>query len=66
MASSSTLDPENFPGGKPRKTQKGHDTKSLGPSDSSDTGSDMAGPGLVDDDALGLDRGTNQDIEAGR
>jgi len=66
MTSSSTLDPENFPGGKPRKTQKGHDTKALGPSDSSDTGSDMAGPGLVDDDALGLDRGTNQDIEAGR
>src|SRR5688572_25550323 len=66
MASSSTLDPENFPGGKPRKTQKGHDTRSLGPSDSSDTGSDMAGPGLVDDDALGLDRGTNQDNESGR
>jgi hypothetical protein len=66
MASSSTLDPDNFPGGRQRKTQKGHDTRSLGPSDSSDSGSDMAGPGLVDDDALGLDRGTNQDNEAGR
>lgn len=66
MASSSTLDPENFPAGKQRKTQKGHDTRSLGPSDSSDSGSDMAGPGLVDDDGLGLDRGTNQDSEAGR
>jgi hypothetical protein len=66
MASSSTLDPENFPGRKQRKTQKGHDTRSLGPSDSSDSGSDMAGPGLVDDEALGLDRGTNQDNEAGR
>ena len=66
MAGTSTLDPENFPGGKQRKTQKGHDTRTLGPSDSSDSGSDMAGPGLVDDDALGLDRGTNQDNEAGR
>ena len=66
MGSSSTLDPENFPGRRQRKTQKGHDTRALGPSDSSDSGSDMAGPGLVDDDALGLDRGTNQDNEAGR
>jgi|SRR5688572_9842127 hypothetical protein len=66
MASSSTLDPDNFPGRRQGKTQKGHDTRSLGPSDSSDSGSDMAGPGLVDDDALGLDRGTNQDREAGR
>ena len=66
MASSSTLDPDNFPRGKPRKTPKGHDTRSLGPSDSSDSGSDMAGPGLIDDDVLNLDRGTNQDTEAGR
>jgi hypothetical protein len=64
---SSTLDPDNFPTGKrPRKTQKGHDTRALGPSDSSDTASDMAGPGLLDDDVLGLDRGTNQDSEGGR
>jgi hypothetical protein len=63
----STLDPDNFPAGKTRrKIQKGHDTRSLGPSDSSDSGSDMAGPGYVDDDALNLDRGTNQDTEAGR
>jgi hypothetical protein len=61
----STLDPDNFPAGKRRKTQKGHDTKSVGPSDSSDSGSDMAGPGMVDDDVLKLDRGTNQDTEAG-
>jgi hypothetical protein len=26
----------------------------------------MAGPGLLDDDLLNLDRGTNQDTEAGR
>jgi len=60
----STLNPENFPRGR-RPRLKGHDTKSLGPSDSSDTGSDMAGPGLIDDDALDLDRGTNEDSEAG-
>lgn len=63
----STLDPDNFPhGGRKRKTQKGHDTRSLGPSDTSDSGSDMAGPGQIDDDILKLDRGTNEDTEAGR
>ena len=44
---------------------KGHDVRSLGPSDSSDSGSDMAGPGLVNDDVLNLDRGTNADVETG-
>ncbi len=43
----------------------GHDVRALGPSDSSDTGADMLGPGLIDDDMLGLDRGTNEDSEAG-
>ena len=62
----STSDPDAIATGRVRNPTKGHDVKSLGPSDSSDTGSDMAGPGLVDDDALGLDRGTNQDIETGR
>jgi len=66
MSSSSTLDPENFPASPQRKLPKGHDVRSLGPSDSSDSGSDMAGPGLIDDDALNLDRGTNEDTEAGR
>jgi hypothetical protein len=32
-----------------RKTPKGHDVRSLGPSDSSDTGADMAGQGPLDD-----------------
>jgi len=59
----STLDPDN----KALHTPvPGHDTKALGPSDSSDSGSDMAGPGLIDADALNLDRGTNEDSEAGR
>lgn len=66
MAGNSTLDPDNFPVDKSRKLPKGHDTRSLGPSDSSDSGSDMAGPGLVDAEILNLDRGTNQDSEAGR
>lgn len=64
---SSTLDPNNIAAGRrARNPAPGHDTKSLGPSDSSDSGSDMAGPGLIDDDALNLDRGTNEDTEAGR
>jgi hypothetical protein len=64
---SSTLDPNNITTGRrARHPVPGHDTKSLGPSDSSDSGSDMAGPGLIDDDALNLDRGTNEDTEAGR
>jgi len=46
---SSTLDPENFPTGRQRKTQKGHDVRALGPSDSSDTGADMVGQGPLDD-----------------
>ena len=65
MAGKSTLDPDNYAGGRVAPQPKGHDVKSLGPSDSSDSGSDMAGPGLIDDDALNLDRGTNEDVEAG-
>lgn len=66
MVNRSTIDPDNLPGQSGRKAFKGHDTRSLGPSDSSDTGSDLAGPGLIDDDMLNLDRGTNEDSEAGR
>ncbi|HTM62644.1 MAG TPA: hypothetical protein VL199_20035 [Burkholderiales bacterium] len=61
----STLDPDNIPAKRGRHTQKGHDVASLGPSNTSDSGSDMQGPGLVDDDALHLDRGTNEDPEGG-
>jgi hypothetical protein len=61
----STLDPDNIPARRGRKTVKGTDVKSLGPSDTSDSGSDMAGPGLVGADALPLDRGTNDDMEGG-
>src|SRR5439155_5860253 len=41
---------------------KGHGTDALGPSDTSDSGSDLqGGHGLVMDEDLGLDTGTNED-----
>jgi hypothetical protein len=61
----SISDPDNLPLDSGRKMPPGHDVRSLGPSDSSDTGADMAGPGLLDEDQLGLDRGTNEDSEGG-
>ena len=46
----STLDPDSFSeNGKP--VVKGHDIRSLGPSDSSDSGSDVAGPGIEGEEA---------------
>lgn len=68
----STLDPDNVPEGtRRRKHLKGHDTRSLGPSDSSDSGSDLAAPGtdkLVGDINMddNSDRsGTGEHITAG-
>lgn len=66
MGTRSISDPDNLPVRRQRKLLEGHDVGALGPSDSSDTGSDMAGPGLIDEDVLGLDRGTNTDSEGGR
>ena len=64
--SKSTLDPDALPISTDKgKAPKGHDTRALGPSDTSDSGSDMAGPGLVNEDSIGLDRGTNEDTESG-
>jgi hypothetical protein len=60
-----TLTPDNIPPQRPAAFPPGHDVKSLGPSDSSDSGSDMAGPGLIDADMLNLDRGTSEDMEGG-
>ena len=65
MAKHSTLDPDDLPDQDAPRQPKGRDIRSLGPSNSSDTGADMAGPGLIDDDALALDRGTNEDTEGG-
>jgi len=45
--SSSTLTPGNLPAGPDRRLHRGHGTSALGPSDSSDSGSDMQGsPGI--------------------
>ena len=50
--------------GKDRETQKGHGTSALGPSDTSDSGSDITGgPGLIEGDVIGLDHGTNEDLD---
>jgi len=39
----STLDPDNIPAGADRTLGSGHGTRALGPSDNSDSGSDMVG-----------------------
>jgi len=39
----STLDPDNLPGGADRSLGRGHGTGALGPSDTSDSGSDLQG-----------------------
>jgi hypothetical protein len=69
MTGTSTLDPDNFPESPDRSLGKGHGTDALGPSDISDTGSDVVGgPGfsanLDDDQVLHLDEGTTSDLEA--
>lgn len=70
MSGSSTLDPDNFPEAPDRILGKGHGTDALGPSDNSDSGSDVTGgPGFavgVDEDLIpDLDRGTNADYPLG-
>ena len=66
MASHSTHDPDNLsqPLERPAAGTR-RAPHSRGPSDSSDSGSDMARRRLIDADALPLDRGTNEDPEAG-
>jgi hypothetical protein len=65
MTGNSTLDPENFPDPPDRKLGTGHGTGALGPSDSSDSGSDLIGaPGLADEEVLDLGSGTTSDLEA--
>jgi hypothetical protein len=60
----STLD--DTPRETPPQTGKGHGTAALGPSGTSDSGSDLQGPGLADDAGLRLDTGTTSDIELSR
>ncbi len=71
MTGSSTLDPDNFPERPDRSLGRGKGTDALGPSDISDTGSDVVGgsgfAGNLDDDQLiHLDQGTTDDMEASR
>ncbi|MGZ9030947.1 MAG: hypothetical protein ACXW2G_06210 [Burkholderiaceae bacterium] len=56
----STLDPTRAT---PAQTTKGHGTAALGPSGSSDSGSDLQGPGLAADAGLQFDTGTTSDLE---
>jgi hypothetical protein len=48
---------------RPASRPKGHDTASLGPSGSSDSGSDLQGPALAGDAGLDFATGTTSDIE---
>ena len=65
MTGASTLDPDNFPEAPDRSLGSGHGTGALGPSDSSDSGSDVVGgPGLTQGDNLDLGSGTTSDLEA--
>ena len=62
----STLDPDNLPLGSDRVLGRGHGTGALGPSDSSDSGSDLLGaPGLARQVETGLATGANDDPEDG-
>ena len=50
--------------GKDRITDKGHGTGALGPSDTTDSASDITrAPGTKEGDVIGLDRGTNEDAD---
>ena len=76
MASSSTLDPDNIPSHGKRKNLKGHGVGSLGPGDTSDSGSDVIGRAqdesagepeldrVVDEKEAGLGGGLDQAEEA--
>jgi len=70
MTGTSTLDPDNFPEAPDRSLGKGHGVDALGPSDLSDTGSDVVGgPGFATnidpEQTLDFDGGTTSDLEAG-
>ncbi|MEM8514696.1 hypothetical protein RCH14_004046 [Massilia sp. MP_M2] len=70
MTGTSTLDPDNFPEAPDRSLGKGHGVDALGPSDLSDTGSDVVGgPGFATnidpEQILDFDGGTTSDLEAG-
>jgi hypothetical protein len=65
MAAGSTLDPDNF-NLPDRQIGKGHGTGALGPSDTSDSGSDLqGGDGLSQDVGMDLDSGNTSAPEGG-
>ncbi len=71
MTSSSTLDPDNFPSSDKRGQRSMHPAPTFGPSDSSDSASDLPDPDVRDDDSKGSDNdtdryGTGEDSSAGR
>lgn len=64
--SASFLDPDNETG-RDRKLGSGHGTNALGPSDISDSGSDVqGGVGLSREGDIGLDSGTTSDPDGSR
>ncbi|GGC03046.1 hypothetical protein [Pseudoduganella buxea] len=67
MSGTSTLDPDNFPTAPDRVLGRGHGTGALGPSDTSDSGSDVqGGSGLAQQvEDTNLDLGTNEDDDLG-
>jgi hypothetical protein len=62
MAGMSVLDPDNLPEPPDRVLGRGHGTGALGPSDSSDSGSDIAG-GNVGPDVGDTDLDSDSDAE---
>ncbi len=58
----STLDPDNI-NPPDRQLGRGHGTGALGPSDTSDSGSDLQGSGMAGEDMLPLGGGTTSDLD---
>ena len=61
------LHPDNLTNGRDRDVTRGHGTRALGPSDSSDSASDILGaPGLAGQvDGFGIDTQPGSDLEEG-
>ena len=59
------LHPDNLTNGRDRDVTRGHGTRALGPSDTSDSGSDLVGaPGLAGQvDGFGIERQPGADLE---
>lgn len=59
------LHPDNLTNGRDRDVMRGHGTRALGPSDTSDSASDIVGaPGLAGQvDGFGIDRQPGADLE---